>query len=148
VWYNAQVGQAWQSSEPIKIHPNNDKFWRVELKESAKGFQIPALVFSWRPMQLQIVANNRPPFSVAVSNELNIDKNNEQVFRQIVVAASPTWVASSLRKLNVQPEILVAQETKVDWKRLIFWAALVGAVIALLIFSLKLLKQLKVSDIR
>jgi|GEM_PF-645770 len=148
VWFNAQVGEAWRSSEAIKIYPNGDKFWRVELNESAKDFQAPALVFSWQPLQLQVVTNNKPPFSVAVSNEYNIDKNNAQVFRQIVGASSPKWISTHLIKLNVQPEALVAEETKVDWKRLIFWAALVAAVIVLLIFSLKLFKQLKVSDIR
>ena len=147
IWFNAQVGETWQSSEAIRIYPNDDKFWRIEFAESAKGFQALSLMFSWQPLQLQIIANNKPPFSLAISTENNVAEANQQVFRQIIASASAKWVPATLIKLEVIPEIMTVEE-KVDWKRWIFWAALVAAVIVLLIFSLRLFRQLKVSDIQ
>ena len=75
-----------------------------------------------------------------------MDNNKQQVFGQIVATASPKWVTANLIKLDVQPEVLVAIKKQRDWKKLIFWVALVAAVIILFIFSIKLFKQLKVSD--
>ena len=95
-----------------------------------------------------MVTNNKPPFSVDVNNENNIDNNKQQVFRQIVATASPKWVTANLIKLDVQPEVLVAIKKQRDWKKLIFWVALIAAVIVLFIFSFKLFKQLKVSDVK
>ena len=148
VWFNVQVGEVWQTSEPVSIYPNHDKFWRVELNESAKNSSTPKLIFSWQPLQLQVITNSKPPFSVAISNEANADTNNRQVFNQIVSAASPTWVSANLVKLDVQPQALSAREKSVDWRQLIFWAVLLAAVAVLLIFSLKLFKQLKVSQLQ
>ena len=83
-----------------------------------------------------MVTNNKPPFSVDVNNENNIDNNKQQVFRQIVATASPKWVTANLIKLDVQPEVLVAIKKQRDWKKLIFWVALIAAVIVLFIFSI------------
>ena len=77
-----------------------------------------------------------------------MDNNKQQVFRQIVATASPKWVTANLIKRDVQPEVLVAIEKQRDWKKLIFWVALIAAVIVLFIFSFKLFKQLKVSDVK
>ncbi|RYY75349.1 MAG: DUF3999 family protein [Gammaproteobacteria bacterium] len=144
IWFNVQVGESWRTSEAIGIHSNHDKFWRVELNESAKNFQVPELIFSWQPLQLQIIANNKPPFSVAISNQAN--PNNPYLFKQILGDASPNWTSANLIRLNVQADAFVSDEKKVNWWQLIFWVTLVAAVIVLLIFSLKLFKQLKVSD--
>ena len=76
------------------------------------------------------------------------NNNKQQVFRQIGATASPKWVTANLIKRDVQPEVLVAIEKQRDWKKLIFWVALIAAVIVLFIFSFKLFKQLKVSDVK
>ncbi|MET0357027.1 MAG: DUF3999 family protein [Cellvibrio sp.] len=146
IWFNAQVGNKWQTSEPLGLNFNGDKFWRLELNESAKNYSPPKLVFSWQPTRLKIIANNKPHFSLAISKENGTGGSHQQVFNQIVSATSPTWVAASLIKLNVQPETVTSQKAEADWKQWLFWAALIAAVIVLLIFSLKLFKQLKLAD--
>jgi len=146
IWFNAQVGEKWQTSEPLKIYQNHDKFWRLEFTESAKNYSPPKIIFSWQPTHLQIITNNKPPFSIAIGREANAS-SNQQVFNQIVSAASPKWMSANLIKLAVQPEAIITETGKVEWRQWIFWGALVAAVVVLLMFSLKLFKQLKMTDV-
>lgn len=146
IWFNAQIGSQWQKSDAVNIYRNHDKFWRIELNESAKNISAPQLVFTWQPTQLQIILNNKPPFVLAISTDQNSSYNREQIFSQIISASSPTWSAANLIKLNVQPEAIAAAAKTVDWKQWIFWAALLLAVAVLIVFSLKLFKQFKNAD--
>lgn len=146
IWFNAQVGSQWQKSDAVSVYRNHDKFWRLELSESAKAISALPLVFSWQPTQLQIIANNKPPFVLAISADQNTSDNREQIFNQIISASSPIWAAANLTKLNVQPEAVTNTVKTIDWKQWVFWAALLLAVAVLIAFSLKLFKQFKAAD--
>lgn len=146
IWFNAQVGSQWQKSEAVNVYPNSDKFWRLELNESVKNIAAPKLILGWQLTQLQIITNDKPPFHLAINNEKGNTYNRDQVFNQIISAATPSWQSASLIKLDVQPGIISGSSKSVDWKQWIFWAALVLAVLVLLVFSLKLFKQLKLAD--
>lgn len=148
IWFNAQVGSKWQKSDAVNVYRNHDKFWRLELNESAKNMSAPQLVFAWQPTQLQIIANNKTPFMLAISTDKSSGDNREQVFNQILSSASPQWQAATLIKLNVQPEAVTSASKAIDWKQWIFWAAILLAVVVLVVFSLKLVKQLKVANVQ
>jgi hypothetical protein len=149
IWFNAQVGNKWQKSDAISVYPNHDKFWRLELNESARNISAPQLVFAWQPTQLQIITNNKPPFVLAIDADKSSSDSREQVFNQILSATtSPQWQAASLIKLNVQPGAIKNTTKKLDWKQWVFWAALLLAVAVLVAFSLKLFKQLKVTGMQ
>jgi hypothetical protein len=144
IWFNAQIGSQWQKSNPVDVYRNRDKYWRVELNESAKNNSTPSLVFAWQPTQLQIIANNKPPYVLAI-NTKNNSYNRDQIFNQILSAANPVWVNAGLIQLNVQPESIAGAQMAIDWKQWLFWVALMLAVGVLLVFSLKLFKQLNVN---
>ncbi len=146
IWFNALVGSQWQKSNPVTIYANRDKFWRIELNDSAKNISAPNLVFGWQPTQLQIITNNKPPYLLAVDNQKNMSFNGDQVFNQILAASTPVWVSTGLTKLNIQPDDITQPKKPVDWKQWLFWVALLLAVGVLLGFSLKLFKQLKASN--
>lgn len=146
LWFNLQVGSQWQKSDAVSVYRNSNKFWRLELNEAAKSISAPKLVFTWQPMQLQIIANNKPPFVLAINTSKNSSNNREQIFSQIISSSSPTWTAASLTKLDVQPEQVINTAKTINWKQWIFWSALILAVTVLIVFSLKLFKQLKVVD--
>ncbi len=57
IWFNARVGNQWQQSDEISLSGVGDKLWRIELNESAQNGLTPTLVFSWQPIQLQIITN-------------------------------------------------------------------------------------------
>lgn len=143
IWFNAQVGDQWQKSEPVNVNRNTDKYWRIELNEAAKGNTNPVLVLGWKPVQLQIITNNKPPYKLAVSKLSDESYTRNQVFNELIGKAKPTWTTSSLISLNVKPEEIHVTENPVNWTQWLFWAALILAVIVLLIFSLKLFKQMQ-----
>ena len=136
------MGDQWQTNDPIHLDKNSDKYWRVELNETAKNKINPVLVFGWQPIQLQIITNNKPPYTLAIGGQQN-SYSRDQVFNELLGKANPTWISGSLVSLNVKPEVITAAKKTTDWKQLLFWAALLLAVVVLLIFSLKLFKQMK-----
>lgn len=145
IWFNTQMGSQWQKSNAVGIYPNRDKYWRVELNESAKNNPAPRIVFGWQPTQLQVITNNKPPYVLAIKGDKNNSYNREQVFNQILANTAPTWVSVGLIKLNVQPEAISSAQKSIDWKQWLFWVALMLAVSVLLVFSLKLFKQLNMN---
>lgn len=147
IWFNAQIGNQWQKSNPISVYRNRDKYWRIELAESAQNHVIPNLVFAWQPTQLQIITNNKPPYVLAINSGKNNGYNREQVFNQILATASPVWASIDLVKLNVQSEAIASEQKAIDWKQWLFWVALMLAVGVLLVFSLKLFKQLNLNNL-
>ncbi|GGY70825.1 hypothetical protein GCM10011613_14170 [Cellvibrio zantedeschiae] len=146
IWFNAQVGSQWQKSSPVSVYANRDKYWRIELNDSAKNIAAPNLIFGWQPTQLQIITNNKPPYVLAIEEGTHTN-NREQVFNQIIGASKPVWVGASLHPLEVSPDAFSRSKSVIDWKQWLFWVALVLAVGVLLAFSLKLFKQLNVSKV-
>jgi len=146
ILFNVLVGDQWQKSDAISINDNHDKFWRLELSPSAANYSVPNLVFAWEPIQLQIIASNKPPFVLAMSNNKSDNGNREQIFSHILGENSPEWAEANLTRLDNTPESLVQAATPTDWKKWLFWIALLLAVAVLLLFSVRLFKQLKASD--
>ena len=144
VWFNAQVGAQWQRSDELIVLPNRDKYWRIELNESAKNSINPRLRFGWHPSMLQIIANDKPPFTLAINADANDSNNRTRIFNQLIATAQPVWANATLLPLNATPESLASASSSIDWKQVVFWAALVLAVAVLLVFSLRLFKQLNV----
>ena len=142
IWFNAQIGNQWQKSNPVNIAVARDRFWRIELNAAAKDNIAPDLVLGWVPYQLQIITNNKPPYFLAIESVKNQIDNREQVFNQIISAAKPEWVNAGLRRLEVSPNELAGTQEFIDWKQWIFWVALMLALGVLLTFSLRLFKQL------
>ncbi len=146
VWFNVQLGSQWQASDSIALRFNSAKYWRLELSSLASSIKNPALVFFWYPLELQFIANHKPPFTLAIQPN-QIDRNNrEQIFEQILATSSPNWERASLHKLDVSPDAVTNIPTSRDWKQWIFWCALMLAVVVLLLFSFKLFKQLNLQQ--
>lgn len=141
IGFNTQIGDKWEKSNPVSIYSVRDKLWRVEFNESMKESAAPSIVFSWQPYQLQIITNNKPPYTLAVSADEKRSENRDQVFTQILAVANPQWIQARLEPLKVSPSELI-ESRKIDWKQWLFWVALFLAVGVLLAFSLKLFKQL------
>lgn len=146
IWFNTQVGSQWQTTKAISQHRNSDKYWRIELAESAQNITAPKLVFGWQPLQLQIITNNKPPYILAIKNASIESSNRDQIFSRILADTNATWVSANLIELGVQPEAINAPKQSINWKQWIFWVALVLAVGVLLLFALRLFRQLGASN--
>jgi hypothetical protein len=140
IWFNARVGNQWQQSDEISLSGNSDKLWRIELNESAQNTLKPTLVFSWQPIQLQIIANNKPPYSLAI-NLQNTTSQSSQVFNQLLEKMSPIWISAGLESLHVDPIAVTPSSQAVNWPKYIFWGCLITALFLLLCFAVRLFKQ-------
>lgn len=145
IFFHAQIGSQWQSGDPVSIHSKSPRYWRIELNESARDKIQPRLVFAWQPSALQIITNNKPPFSIAVTGVNSNNNHSKQVFNQLAALSSPEWEVATLISLDIKPETIKSTPSKIDWAHYLFWAALLLAVLVLFIFSLKLFKQLNIS---
>ncbi len=120
IWFNIQVGNEWQKSDPISLDRSSHKFWRIELNESVKNLLNPELAFSWQPTQLRIISNNKPPYFLAIDSESSLYKS-KQVFNQLLQKAEPHWSKAGLVSLNASP--IAAKQNpahRVDWKKFLF----------------------------
>jgi len=139
IWYSVQVGSNWETSDPITIAPNSTKFWRLELNAQSAGLK-PTLDFYWQPWRLQIIANDKPPFYLAINPDTD-NKYRDQVFNQILAARGPSWISTPIEDLHEQPQKSTKTSTR-NWRTWVFWGALTVAVLILLGFALRLLRQL------
>lgn len=141
IFYNAQIGSQWQSTDPVKVYSKSAKYWRIELNGSARDKVQPKLVFAWQPVALQIIVNDKPPFTLAIGAADN-SSHSRQVFNQLAMPTSSVWQPSTLIALDVKPQAIAPAQRKIDSNQYLFWTALLLAVLVLLFFSWRLFKQI------
>ncbi len=147
IWFQTQVGEQWQKAEPIKLSANRAQFWRLEFAPM-QPVAAPKLVFSWQPIRVQFIANNAPPFVLALSDD-NGSFSRQQVFNQILAkhrlqTGEPAWINADLIALPPHYSALkqAGPGIAINWRQWLFWLALLGAVALLAFFALRLIKQL------
>lgn len=141
VWFNVKVGDDWQQSKAMNIYANTDPHWRVELSSGLQDQLTPEIVFQHPQQILQFVANNNSPYRIAKTAEVPKQRAAEKVFAQVVAQSEVEWSVVDLQPLE---GVSLPQEkaTKRNWTDIVFWLSLVVAVMVLLYFAVKLLRQL------
>ncbi|MES2824604.1 MAG: DUF3999 family protein [Pseudomonadota bacterium] len=140
IWFNARVGNQWQQSDEMSLSGIGDKLWRIELNESAQNTLKPTLVFSWQPIHLQIITNNKPPYSLAINLQKKVAQSS-QIFNQLLEKTNPVWISAGLESLHVDPSAVTPSSQALDWPKYIFWGCLMTALFLLLCFALRLFRQ-------
>jgi hypothetical protein len=144
IWFNQQIGNAWQSSDPIRIEASSDRWWRLELNPGLRDKPSPSLVFEQPVQILQFIANQSAPYHVAIDTPAS-SRNPDaatQIFRQLVADNRPSWIPVESIKLNPAIITPVYMNDKSEWTVFIFWAALLIAVAVLVGFSVRLYRQM------
>lgn len=143
IWFNVKVGDEWQQSEAIILQANSHPYWRLELSKG-QALIDPALVFEYPQQRLQFIANNTPPYSVAINAEIPAQRAASQVFMRVLDGREVDWQSVSKKMVEgVQP---VDVRVGFNWQALLFWAALSLAVVVLAVFALRLLRQMDNQD--
>lgn len=147
IWFNAQVGNEWQHSNPINLHGASEVYWRVEFNEQTRKTLKPVLVFHRQPQHLQFIANNTAPYNIAIDSEAAPDnqQNNLQIFSQLLSNKEAKWVQVKLEELNPSISSFARHATVFSWKTILFWIVLLGAVGALVFVAVRLIGQMKES---
>jgi hypothetical protein len=145
IWFNAQVGNDWQQSDAISIYNNSDVYWRVELNELVRTTLSPTLVFHRQPQTLQFIANNAPPYKIAIDNQAapNNQQTSAQIFSQLVSDKELQWGQVAFTELNPNIDSFARHGMQVSWKTLLFWGILLLAVLALVVMAVRLMGQMK-----
>lgn len=139
IWFNVKVGNEWQQSEPLTLRGNSDPYWRLELN-AADATANPRLVFEHPQQRLRFIANNNPPYVIAISEQIPTQRTSEEVFNRVLDARELVWQSVSKQLLEgVRP---VEVRRGLDWAALIFWLALGLAVLVLIAFALRLVRQM------
>lgn len=139
IWFNAKVGGEWQQSEAITLRANSDSFWRLELSGGGE-LTDPGLVFELPQQRLQFIANNNPSYSIAINDEAPAQRTADQVFTRVLDGREVSWQAVGKQALDGAKPIEI--RTGFNWQALLFWSVLGLAVIVLLIFALRLVRQM------
>lgn len=140
-WMNAQVGSQWKTSAPIELQNNAIRFWRVELDETAK-LQSVSLGFSWEPLIVRAITNNKAPFHIEDQSPNSVDP--QKLYHQLIGTESRVWVDITLTQTAARS--FVAEPEKKNWSLWLFWIGMFTVVIVLAAFSLKLLKQIQMKS--
>ena len=145
VWFNAKVGDTWQHSEAMNLSPNTDPYWRVEFNPNLSRSAEPELMFQYPSQTVQFIANNHQPYQVAVVAEVPAERASAKVFTQVMKRQQVDWINADLIKLDsiARPD---NSESLTHWTDVLFWITLVLAVVVLLVFALRLLRQLQHED--
>ncbi|CUB04272.1 DUF3999 family protein [Marinomonas fungiae] len=141
VWFNAKVGDVWQHSKAIEIDANADPYWRLELSNGLQDTVTPKITLHHPQQILQFIANNNGPYRIGKTAEVPQQNASNSVFSQLLGESDVEWAALGLKPLeNIR--LPKAQQTQQNWMDLVFWLSLAIAVIVLLFFAIKLLRQL------
>jgi len=145
IWFNAQVGSEWQRSDAISIYSNSDTQWRVELNELVRTTLTPALVFHRTAQTLQFIANNTAPYNIAIDNQTTADHQavSAQIFSQLMAGKDVQWESVTAEPLNPNLGSFVRHQIDINWKTILFWLVLIGAVGALVWVAVRLVGQMK-----
>lgn len=145
LWFNTPVANGWQQSQPLMLNTNAHKYWRLEMAESFREQLQPELVFSHPAQVLQFMANPFAPYQLAIdsSNANNYHQVQAQIFQQILGDQKPVWQLQSARPLHGEDFRPPVEARNMDWKLIIFWLALVAAVLVLIVFAWRLIRQMQ-----
>jgi hypothetical protein len=147
IWFNTQVGSDWQQSDAINIYSNSDIYWRVELNELVRTTLNPTLVFHRQPQILQFIANNAPPYKIAIDDQAapNNQQSSTQIFSQLVSGKELQWGQVAFTEMKPNINSFARHGMQVSWKTLLFWGILILAVAVLVGVAIRLMGQMKVS---
>lgn len=139
IWFNVKVGDLWQQSEALHLGANSDPLWRLELNAPAASAQ-PGLILEHPQQRLRFIANNNPPYYIAINERVPAQPTAEQVFTRVVEEGKVSWHSVNTRLLEgAQP---LEPRSGWDWQAVLFWFSLSLAVAVLLFFALRLLRQM------
>ena len=145
IWFNAQVGSAWQQSDALNVHHNIDTQWRVELNELLRTQANPQLVFTRKPELLQFIANNAAPYKIAIDTQAapGSQATSTQIFKQLVSGKEIQWAQANFTELNPNINYFARHSMQIGWKTLLFWGIMIGAVLVLVGVAVRLMGQMK-----
>ncbi|WP_331352272.1 DUF3999 family protein [Cellvibrio sp. UBA7671] len=144
IWFNTQVGSDWQQSDAINIYSNSDIYLRVELNELVRTTLNPTLVFHRQPQILQFIANNAPPYKIAIDDQAapNSQQTSTQIFSQLVSGKELQWGQVAFTELNPSMDSFARHGMQMSWKTLLFWGILILAVAVLVGVAIRLMGQM------
>lgn len=145
IWFNTQVGSDWQQSDAIAIYSNSNVYWRVELNELVRTTLNPTLIFHRQPQTLQFIANNAPPYKIAINDQAapNNQQTSMQIFSQLVGGKELQWGQVGFTELKPNINSFARHGMQVSWKTLLFWGILLLAVAVLVGVAVRLMGQMK-----
>ena len=148
IWFNAQVGETWQHSNPINIYANSDTQWRLELSEQVRSSANPQLEFIRQPELLQFIANKTAPFNIAINTKAipGNQQTSKQIFSQLTDKQEINWQQTQFTELAPDLSGFARHSMNISWKTILFWGVLIGAVLVLVSIAARLLGQMKKTD--
>lgn len=145
IWFNTQVGDTWQQTNPLSIYNNSDSYWRIELNEQVRTTASPQLTFIRQPQLLQFIANSSAPFHIAIDSQAvaGNQQTSTQIFSQLTGGQEIIWQQADLGELKPDITQFARHSTPVSWKTLLFWGLLIAAVLVLVSTAVRLVGQMK-----
>lgn len=139
IWFNVKVGDHWQQSETIRVSSNRDALWRLELS-NGDGLTDPQLVFEYPQQRLRFIANNNPPYSIAINDQIPARRTADEVFLRVLGGRDVSWERVDKQIVaGIQP---IEHRVGFDWQALLFWGALAVAVVVLVVLAVRLIRQM------
>ena len=143
LFYSLAESNTRLTNTPAAIPRTVDRYWNIETeRDGGWGGRLPRLKVGWYPQELLFVARGDGPYTLAYGSGrvgrddtpidavlANLDEESRQRIREATLGA-PYDLGGS--------DVLAAPRS---WRREALWAVLIGAVLVLGVFALRLFRE-------
>ncbi len=134
----------------VSIRPTTDRYWQLEVStEDGMGSGVPALEFTWEPIELYFLARGRGPYMLAYGNA-DADAPGQPVEALMRVlgdeqTANLTGVAKLGPAIPLKGDSAREPSREIPWQRIFLWFVLVSGVLVIGFMSFRLFRQMNPS---
>jgi len=138
------------TNNSIQINNMNHQYWRVVFDENVNNDNIEQVQMSWRPHQIQFMAQGQGPYILLLGNsKLNVPAN-KQWFKKLPkeirgkIFSDKAKLTGEVKQQSKKVQIkMTSMFDKSNQKQWMFWGLLALILILLIRMASKLLKEVK-----
>jgi hypothetical protein len=151
LYYHLRMKNTHLERGPVTIGHTMDRYWRLEVKnEDGMGSTPPRMKFAWQPEDLYFLARGKGPFILAYGNaEAEAPaKPVDALMHALSDDQQSELVATAAlgRPLELKGAAALKSGMKIHWQQILLWSVLVIGVLVIAIITLRLFKQMGLTE--
>lgn len=151
-FYRVALSGQKLANQPVSLRGQNQRYWKVRIKESLAPSQAPDLKFFWLPVEVRFLAQGVPPFFLEFGgNEAHPQDAGQQFFSLLPSESETPLLEAKLGSIQehmpaMMPAMTPAPDREQNWGQFVLPALLLLAVSLLCVMAWKLSSSMKRSS--
>ena len=143
--YRLKVTDTRLTSAPLKLHANNENFWKIELasEQQLTNAQLPDIQLGWLQQKLIFLAQGEPPFTLAYGN-LNIAPESNNGINHLIKTLRDAGETPDMVNLEepINNRTIAKLKKSTPWKLIGLWLLLIVGTAVLGYMAYQLYQQM------